>query len=129
MVDLLIDFFFKGRKKSGSFAVQTTDMLGKITSIFVSAFLSQLLQLCCLQLTRWLDLESFQNLSTTCGSCRFFSYSSLRSLSITEVLLAEQRILLVVKETASDNRACIKHLSVLPASRRQSGDNGISTCD
>lgn len=115
----LIDrlFFFKGKKKkSGSSAVETTDMLGKMHQYF----LSQPLQLYCLQLTRWLDMESFQNLSTTCGSCRFFSYNQLRSMSITEVLLAEQRIPLVVKDTASDNTACIKHLSVLPASRRQS---------
>lgn len=113
-------FFSKEGKKSGSFAVETTDILGKMHQYFCVSISFQLLQLYCLQLTRWLDLESFQNLSTTCGSCRFFSYSPLRRVSITEVLLAEQRILLVVKETTSDNRACIKDLSVLPASRRLS---------
>lgn len=102
----------------------------KCTSIFVSAFLSQLLQLYCLQLTRWLDIESFQNLSTTCGSCRFFDYNQLRSVSIIEVLLAEQRILLVVKETASDKELASSTCQCfqLAGGSLTFGDNGTSTC-
>lgn len=110
-VDWLDDLLFSKEEEKTiiSFTVETTDNSG-----FVSAFPSQLLQLYCLQMTRRLDIEiCFQNLRTTCGSFSFFSYSTLRNMAIVEVLLVECRIQLVIKETTTDNRACIRHLSVL----------------